>query len=128
MTATPSDSPLPAERSAEIFDLAAAMVTVLLMFFVLSDWTGVPRLVLTSLFTFLVPGRAIVRNWPQVEGWADLAMSIVLSLGTLMLLTLITLWLHYWHPVWLFEGEAMLSLFGLGIAFVRRRGANLQQR
>lgn len=108
---------------AELLDLAAAMITVVLVFLVLTGWTGAPRLLCTVLFTFFAPGRAVVSNWPRIALWADLAMSIAFSLGSLALLALITLWLRAWRPESLFLSEALLSLAGLGSGIVRRRKA-----
>jgi hypothetical protein len=104
-----------------MLDLTAIGVTVVLLLLVALGTGGVLRLLLTLLFTFFVPGRAIVSNWPRMAWWSDTAMSIALSLGSLVLLALITLWLRVWHPEALFTVEAVASLAGLAIAVVRRR-------
>jgi hypothetical protein len=121
MPTADSGSPIMPEQRAEVLDLAAAVVAVGLLLLVLTGWTGIPRLLLTVLFTFFVPGRAVVSNWPRMADWADVAMSIAISLGALLLLALVTLWLRAWHPETLFVAEALLSLIGLGIGFSRRR-------
>jgi len=121
MTAAGSDSPFTADQRAEVLDLFAAAIAVALLILVLADRTGAPRLILTSLFTFFVPGRAVVSNWPRMAGWADLAMCIAISLGLLVTIALVALWLHAWHPESLFAAEALLSLIGLGAGFIRRR-------
>ena len=50
-------------------------------------------------------------------------MPMVLSLAALALVATATLWAHMWHPVGLFEVEALLSLVGLAVGIVRRRGS-----
>lgn len=111
----------PPVRRAEVLDLLAALVALALLLFVFASGTGSARLLLTLVFTFFVPGRAIVSNWPRLALWSDLGMSIVLSLATLILLATISLWVQFWHPVGLFKLEAVLSLMGLGVAILRRR-------
>jgi hypothetical protein len=121
MPAADSASTNSANQRAEVIDLAAIVITAGLLFFVLTDLTGAPRVLFTAAFTFFAPGRAVVSNWSQMAVWADLAMSIAISLGLLALLAMIALWLRAWHPESLFVAEALLSLAGLGIGFTRRR-------
>jgi uncharacterized membrane protein len=111
----------PPMRRAEVLDLFAALIALALLVFVFASATGGARLLLTLVFTFFVPGHAIVSNWPRLADWSDLGMSIVLSLATLVLLATVSLWLQFWHPVGLFKLEAVLSLIGLGIGILRRR-------
>jgi hypothetical protein len=111
----------PPMRRAEVLDLLAALVAFALLLFVFASGTGSARLLLTLVFTFFVPGRAIVSNWPRLADWSDLGMSIVLSLATLILLATVSLWAQFWHPVGLFKLEAVLSLIGLGVGILRRR-------
>jgi len=120
MSAADSDSLLDAEQGAQVLDVVAAGIAVMLLIFVLGGQTGEVRLLLTALFTFFVPGRAVVSNWPRMAGWADLAMCIAISLGLLVTIALIALWLRAWHPESLFVAEAVLSLIGLGVGFIRR--------
>jgi|ERR1700722_13837481 uncharacterized membrane protein len=120
MSAADSDSLLDAEQGAQVLDVVAAGIAVMLLIFVLGGQTGEVRLLLTVLFTFFVPGRAVVSNWPRMAGWADLAMCIAISLGLLVTIALIALWLRAWHPESLFVAEAVLSLIGLGVGFIRR--------
>jgi uncharacterized membrane protein len=121
MPAADSDSLLDAEQLAQVLDVVAAGIAIMLLIFVLGGRTGEARLLLTVLFTFYVPGRAVVSNWPRMAGWADLAMCIAISLGLLITIALIALWLRAWHPESLFVAEALLSLIGLGVGFIRRR-------
>jgi hypothetical protein len=121
MSAADSDSLTDAEQRAEMLDLVAAGIAVMLLLLVLFNGTGALRLLLAVAFTFFVPGRAVVSNWPRMEAWADMAMCIAISLGTTVLLALVTLWLRIWHPESLFVIEALLSLIWLTIGAIRRR-------
>ncbi len=108
-------------QRAEILDLLAGVIAALLLVVTLAGLTGPARLLLTMAFTFFVPGRAIVTNWSRMAGWSDIAMSIALSLGALTLLASVSLWARMWHPLGLFQSEAVASLAGLAVAFARRR-------
>jgi uncharacterized membrane protein HdeD (DUF308 family) len=109
---------------AEILDLLAGLVAVALLVLVLADRAGVARTLVALLFTFFVPGRAIVSNWARMAAWSEIGMSMVLSLGVLTLLATVTLWARIWHPLGLFQIEAAASLAGLAIAALRRRLAS----
>jgi hypothetical protein len=113
----------PAAQRAELLDLAGALVAVVLLVLVLRGQPGPLRLLLTLGFTFFVPGRAIVTNWPRMARWSAAGMSMVLSLAVLTLLATTFLWAHLWQPVVLFQAEAVLSLAGLTVGVVRRRKA-----
>jgi len=104
----------------DALDLLAAMIAVALIVLVARGWAGPPRVVLALGFAFFVPGRAIVTNWRQTDDWSAVAMPIVFSLALLTLVAMVTLWLHYWHPLGLFQIEAGLSLAALVIGIVRR--------
>ena len=121
MAAADSDSLMDPEVRAQVLDIAAAGIAVMLLIFVLGNGPGEVRLLLAMLFTFFVPGRAVVSNWPRMAGWADLAMCIAISLGLLLTIALIALWLHAWHPESLFAAEALLSLTWLSVGLIRRR-------
>lgn len=94
---------------------------MLLLLLVVVNFSATLRLLLTALFTFFVPGRAIVSNWPRVARWSAVGMSIAFSLGVLTLLATSTLWAGLWHPLTLFLAEALASLVGLSIGIIRRR-------
>ena len=120
--AYPGDLP-PAAQRAELLDLAGALVAVILFVLVLRGQPGPLRLLLTLGFTFFVPGRAIVTNWPRMARWSAAGMSMVLSLAVPTLVATTFLWAHLWQPVVLFQAEAVLSLVGLTAGVVRRRKA-----
>jgi uncharacterized membrane protein HdeD (DUF308 family) len=116
-------APASARQRAEVLDLLAGSIAILLLVLVFVDLTGPARLLLTLVFTFFVPGRAIVSNWSRMSGWSDIGMSIALSLGVLTLFAVISLWARVWHPLGLFQFEAAASLIGLGVAIARRRAS-----
>jgi uncharacterized membrane protein len=110
-------------RKEQALDLSAAVIGAGLIALVATGSSGLLRFLLALAFTFFVPGRAIVSNWPAVARWSAAASTIVLSLAVLSFLATAALWAHEWHPVHLFEVEASLSLVGLGIGIVRRHSA-----
>ena len=111
----------PAARRAEVLDVLAAVVAAALLVLVAADASGPLRILLVLAFTFFVPGRAIITNYPRMARWSDLGTSIVVSLGVLAFLATVTLWARFWHPLGLFQVEAVLSLAGLAVGIVRRR-------
>ena len=111
----------PAARRAEVLDVLAAVIAIALLVLVAADASGPLRILLVLAFTFFVPGRAIVTNYPRMARWSDLGTSIVVSLGVLAFLATVTLWARFWHPLALFQVEAVLSLAGLAVGIVRRR-------
>jgi hypothetical protein len=111
----------PAARRAERLDLLACGIALALILLVAVDFSAGLRLVLALLFTFYVPGRAIVSNWPRVARWSGVGMSVAFSLGLVTLLATVTLWIGFWHPLGLFVVEAVISLAGLANGVVTRR-------
>ena len=110
-----------AARQADMLDMTAIVLAVLLVALVFVGWSGPLRVLLTVAFAFFVPGRAIISNWPRMGQWSEAAISMVLSLAVLVLLTTVMLWIHSWHPLGLFQVVAGLSLVGLIIGMARRR-------
>jgi hypothetical protein len=108
-------------RLADLLDVAAAVVATGLIALQFSGRDGVPRLLLTLAFTLFVPGRAIVSNWPGLARWSQVAMPMVIGVSVLAVLATATLWLHLWHPVALFDVEAVASIAGLIWGLERRR-------
>lgn len=105
---------------ADILDLLAVVIAVGLIVLVHLGVADVPRLLLTLGFAIFVPGRAITTNWAGMWSWSEAAMSMVFSLAALTLAATVTLWAGYWHPVGLFQGEAVVSLAALAIGMLRR--------
>jgi hypothetical protein len=117
-----SGEPDPANQLGDGLDLLAALITVGLLVLTHAGRSGIPRTLLTIGFACYVPGRAIVSNWPLMARWSQAAISIIFSLAVLGLAATITLWAHYWHPVGLFQVEAVLCLAALCLGTVRRHG------
>ncbi|HUN34810.1 MAG TPA: hypothetical protein VMU95_22640 [Trebonia sp.] len=113
----------PEGRRAIGLDVAAGVIALALLLLVAVDFSAPLRLVLALLFTFYVPGRTIVTNWPRMERWSGVGMSIVFSLGVLTLLATLCLWAGLWHPLTLFLAESLASLLGLAFSLARRRQA-----
>jgi uncharacterized membrane protein len=111
---------LPAAQLGDVLDLGAILLSAWLIVLVSLGWQGPLRILLTLGFAFFVPGRALVSNWPQMAQWSEAAVSMLLSLAVLGLLTTVLLWIHAWHPVRLFQIVAGVSLVGLIIGLARR--------
>jgi hypothetical protein len=109
-----------APRSDNVIDLSAGLIAVGLLALVYLGASGIPRILLTLGFAFFVPGRAVVTNWPRMSGWSEVAIPMVLSLALIALLATITLWIHVWRPMDLFQAVAWLSLAGLCLGIARR--------
>lgn len=103
-----------------VLDVCSCLVAVSLLAVLYAGQSGPARVLLALGFTFFVPGRTIVTNWPQMAGWSALAMPIVFSLALLTLIATISLWAHVWYPMDLFQIEAWLSLVGLCFGVARR--------
>jgi hypothetical protein len=111
----PSADPL-----RDALDLAAVAVSVGLLGLVAEHANGPPRILLALAFAFFAPGRAIVTNWPRIAYWSEFGMSLVLSLTVLTLVATTTLWAHEWHPVGIFEIEALVSVVAVAVGMARR--------
>jgi hypothetical protein len=110
---------------ADIIDTLAIIAALVVLMFMLADQTGGLRTFAAFCFAFFVPGRAVVSNWPRLAEWSDIGMSVVLSLALVTSVSMVTLWLKYWHPIGLFQIEAGLSVAGLGAAIGRRNGISI---
>lgn len=110
----------PFVRKEQALDLSAALIAATLIALAAASSVGLPRILLTLAFTFFVPGRAIVSNWPRMARWSAAAMPMVLSLAIVSLLATLALCVHLWHPIQLFDFEATASLGGLAIGARRR--------
>ena len=115
----------PLGQWAEVLDLLAVFTCASLIAAISLDRVGPARIMLALVFTFFVPGRAIVANWPQMARWSEAGMPMVISLTITALVATVALWVHLWYPLQIFQIEAWLSLAGLVIAIVRRRRLGL---
>ncbi len=117
----------PAAQRAEALDLLAAAGAVGLLALVYTDGPTILRALFALAFTFFVPGRAIVTNWPRMARWSGVAMPIVISISVLTLVATTALWAHLWRPLDLFQAEAWLSLAGLSLGIARRHRHSLTE-
>jgi hypothetical protein len=106
----------------DVLDLTAVLTVIGLLILIYAGRQGVPRILLALVFTFYVPGRAIVSSWPRLGRWSEAAAAMVFSLAALILLATLSLWAHMWRPMPILAIEAWLSLAGLGAGIVRRHG------
>lgn len=112
----------PADLLRDFLDLVAVDIAVSLTGLVVVGAVGLPRMLLALAFSFFVPGRAIVTNWPRLASWSEFGMPVVVSLAVLALGAATALWAHVWHPVGLFEIESGLSVVALVAGISRRHG------
>jgi hypothetical protein len=77
---------------------------------------------LTFAFAVYVPGWAVVSNCTQKLRDSRIALAVVVSLALLTAGATVTLWLHAWHPLQLFDAEAGASVALIGFAAIRREG------
>jgi hypothetical protein len=113
-------SSAPAFRQADGLDFVATFIAVALVTVIACGDLQSLRMLLALFFTFFVPGRAIVSNWPRVRRSSAVGMPILFSLGSVTLIATVSLWMGFWHPMALFAIEATTSLAGLGIGVARR--------
>ena len=107
-------------RAARAIDMACAVVTGALLTLTAMGWVGFARILLTFAFAVYVPGWAVVANCaPMVRG-SRLALPVLVSVTLVTAAATVTIWLHVWHPVQLFDIEASASIALIGIAAVRR--------
>ena len=115
----------PVAQWAEVLDLVAAIMAVSLIAIIYLNRVGAGRIVLVLGFIFFVPGRAIVANWPRMARWSEAAIPMVISLAVTGLVATVSLWVHFWRPLQIFEVEAWLSLAALVFSIMRRRRLGL---
>lgn len=124
--ALPEPPPRPPAAAAarpgvEPLDVAALLIMGALLAYVLLGAAGPPRIILTLLFTILVPGWAIVSNLPAIAARGRLAPTVALSLAVTLGGATISVWTHRWDPTVLFYVEAGLSSAGIASGIIRRR-------
>jgi hypothetical protein len=104
----------------DVLDLTSAVIVVGLLTLIYEDRYGVPRILLALAFTFFVPGRVIVSNWPSLSRWSEASTAMVLSLVVLGLTATVSLWVHAWNPMVILGIEGWLCISGLCIGITRR--------
>ena len=81
-TARPSDRGL-----ALVLDGSALAIVFTLSLLLLMDVKGPERVILALAFTWFDPGRAIVSNWPAARDRSQIALSVVLSISILVVVS-----------------------------------------
>jgi EamA domain-containing membrane protein RarD len=104
----------------DALDILAVAIAAALIPLTLGGKTSAARLLLTLAFACYVPGRAIVSNWRVMSTWSEAAIPMLFSIAFLALTATVTISAHYWHPVGLFQVEAVLSLVALTFGIRRR--------
>ncbi len=110
-------------EGSDLIDAACLGVTALLAVTVLANERNAVRIVAAIIFTLIVPGRAVISNWPILATRSPIAASILFSLGILTFVATITLWSNLWRPIGLLEVECAVSTVALTTAILRRRTA-----
>lgn len=81
---------------------------------------GLVRVLLTLAFVVYVPGWAVVANCMPKVRTSRTALPVLVSVTLLTAAVTVTLWLHAWHPLQLFDIEAGASIALIGVAAIRR--------
>jgi len=108
----------------DLIDMGCVAVTVAVAVAVATGERSAFRAVVGVVFALYVPGRSIVSNWPRLAARSNLAASVLFSLSILMLVSTLTLWAGYWHPLGLLEIECVAAGLALFTALLRRRRAD----
>jgi len=101
-------------------DAACLALTIALELMIDRHATGVLRTILALAFAVYIPGRAVAINWRSVYLRSRIAIPVVLALTVNILVATTILWLHEWHPIELFEAEAIASCVLIVIGLWRR--------
>jgi uncharacterized membrane protein len=105
---------------AWVADTLALGIVVSVTVAVAADADGIGRTLLTLAFSAFVPGRAIVAHWPAAQERGPWALSVVLSIATITLLSTLAVWLHLWDPITEFAVLAVGSVVAI-LAAMRQR-------
>jgi hypothetical protein len=108
------------DRTARVIDAACAVVTGALLSLIVVGWVGLARVLLTFAFAVYVPGWAVVANCVPKMRASRTALPVLVSVTLLAAAATVTLWLHAWHPLQLFDIEAGASVVLTGVAAIRR--------
>jgi uncharacterized membrane protein len=108
------------DRGARMIDAACAVVTGVLLSLTVVGWVGLARVLLTLAFAVYVPGWAVVANCTPKMRASRTALPVLVSVTLLTVMATVTLWLHVWHPLQLFDVEAGASIALISVAAIRR--------
>ena len=107
-------------RDSLVVDAACAIVAAVLLIYSALGWVGLARVLLTFAFVIYVPGWAVVANCAPMLRASRTALPVLVSVTLLTTAATLTLWLHVWYPLQLFDVEAGLSIVLICVAGVRR--------
>jgi uncharacterized membrane protein len=108
------------DREARAIDAACAVITGALLSLTVVGRVGLVRVLLTLAFVVYVPGWAVVANCMPKVRTSRTALPVLVSVTLLTAAVTVTLWLHAWHPLQLFDIEAGASIALIGVAAIRR--------
>lgn len=101
-------------------DVALIVLTVLLVLSAVLSLEG-PRTGLALVVFVLLPGAAVLTLVPVRSFLSWFLLSVLLSLAVETLTSLVTLWVHAWHPVGLASVLGAVSVVLLVLDLLRAR-------
>ena len=113
------------DREARVIDALCAVVTGALLTLTVVGWVGLARVLLAFAFAVYVPGWAVVTNFMPKTRASRAALPVLTSLTVLTAAATFTLWLHAWHPMQLFDIEAVASIAMMSVGAIRRERRRL---
>jgi uncharacterized membrane protein len=113
----------PAYFEYDVTDVLCIAICVATAVAVATDERSAIRAVVGVAFALFVPGRSIVSNWPIMEDRSRFALAVLFSLAVLTLVSTVSLWLGYWHPLGSVEVECIVATVALVLGILRRRRA-----
>jgi hypothetical protein len=113
------------DREARVIDALCAVVTGALLTLTVVGWVGLARVLLAFAFAVYVPGWAVVTNFMPKTRASRAALPVLTSLTVLTAAATFTLWLHAWHPMQLFDIEAVASIAMMSVGAIRRERRQL---
>jgi hypothetical protein len=104
----------------DLIDLACIAIAAIAVVSVATNDHSAVRAVAVFIFALFIPGQAVVTNWPAIAARSPVAVSVLFSLALLILFATAALWGHLWHPLGLFEVEAVVAIGALIAGILRR--------
>lgn len=118
----PPEARAPAVRRSP-GELVALLTPVALAAAILAGADGTVRTPLAVLFSFWVPGTAVVAWLPWLTPAERRGIAVTLSLAASTVVPTVALWLHWWHPGGLLALTGAASVLSLLVAPRRRPAA-----
>ena len=113
------------DREARVIDAVCAVVTGALLTLTVVGWVSLARVLLAFAFAVYVPGWAVVANFMPKMRVSRTALPVLVSVAILTAAATLTLWLHAWHPLQLFDIEAGASIALMSVGTIRRERRQL---